>query len=72
MNLFNKLFLNPGNAKTRFIQSEKQFTVTYEGSHYDGVPDSVKEHWQKIWQELNKKDALEMSNYTHSSNDIYA
>jgi len=66
LNLFNKLFSNSGDARSRFIDCENELSAAYHGSLYEGVPDNVKKHWEKIWKELNSKEALEMKNVTLS------
>ncbi len=66
LKLFNKLFLNSGDARSRFIDCENELNAAYHGSMFDGVPLDVKEHWEKIWKELNRKEALELKNATLS------
>ena len=55
--LFDKLFLNVGDARERFIKCEEQFTSAYLASRYDGVPPYVQEYWQKMWADLHKIDS---------------
>lgn len=57
-NLFNKIFIESGDARSRFINCEKQFSVAYDASMYDGVPKNVKEYWSKMWNDLNTKEGL--------------
>jgi hypothetical protein len=60
-NLLNKLFIETGDARDRFISCEKQFSVAYDASMYDGVPIEIKEYWNKMWNDLNSKEELVMS-----------
>ncbi|MEE9432103.1 MAG: hypothetical protein V3V16_13725 [Melioribacteraceae bacterium] len=59
-NLFNKLFIETGDARSRFINCEKQFSVANDASMYDGVPNDIKECWNKMWNDLTTKEKLVM------------
>jgi len=59
--LFNKIFIETGDARSRFINCEEQFESTYLASLSDGVPNEIKEYWNKMWNELNSKDELIMN-----------
>ena len=60
-NLFNKIFIEYGDARNRFINCEKQFSVAYDASMYNGVPNEIKEYWNKMWNDLNTKEELVMN-----------
>jgi hypothetical protein len=60
LNLFNKIFIETGDARSRFINCEKEISVAYEASLCKGVPVNVKEYWSKMWENLNTKEELVM------------
>lgn len=41
-NLFKMLFIETGDARSRFISCEVQFSVAYDASMYYGVPIEIK------------------------------
>lgn len=67
--LFNKIFIETGDARSRFINCEKEFSVAYDASMYEGVPINIKEYWIKMWNDLNTKEELVMDsgNWAFSS-----
>ncbi|MCD8433543.1 hypothetical protein LNJ05_12300 [Tenacibaculum finnmarkense genomovar ulcerans] len=64
LNLFNKIFVEIGDVRSRFINCEKQFSVAYDASMYDGVPLEIKEYWKMMWNDLNTKEELIMDKGT--------
>lgn len=68
-NLFSKIFIETGDARSRFINCEKQFESAYFASLSDGVPTEIKEYWNKMWNDLNSKEELIMNQgkFIHSS-----
>lgn len=61
-NLFNKIFIETGDARSRFINCEKEFSVAYDASLHDVVPIETKEYWRKMWNDLNTKKGLAVDN----------
>jgi hypothetical protein len=59
--LFNKIFIETGDARSRFINCEEQFDSAYLASLSDGVPNEIKKYWDKMWKDLNSKDELIMN-----------
>lgn len=55
ISLVDKLFLDKGNAKSRFINCQEKIFTAYLASSMDGVPVEIKNHWIKIWEDLNKE-----------------
>jgi pullulanase len=51
--LFEKIFVEVGDARSRIINCEDEIFTAYSLSGADGVPCEVKKHWKMIWSELN-------------------
>ena len=59
-NLFNKIFIETGDARSRFSNCEKHFESAYYASLSNGIPTEIKEYWNKMWSDLNTKEELVM------------
>ena len=71
--LLNKLYLEIGDARYRFIHCEDEFEMTYLASKEENIPKKVKEFWEKMWCELNKNkeiifksNNLVLSSFSHT------
>ncbi|WP_166386611.1 type I pullulanase [Polaribacter sp. 11A2H] len=58
LGLVEKLFIETGDAKSRFINCEAQIETTYIASKNKYTPKEAIEFWDKMWDELNTKEAL--------------
>ncbi|MGJ8761142.1 MAG: hypothetical protein ACSHXA_11405 [Polaribacter sp.] len=56
-NLINKLFIDSGDARCKFINYEENFKTAYFASQTESNPKEVREYWQKMWSDLNSKEA---------------
>lgn len=59
--LFNKIFIETGDARSRFIECEHQIESAYMASLSDGVPNEIKHYWREMWNDLNTKEELKMN-----------
>ena len=59
--LFNEIFIETGDARSRFSNCEKQFESAYYASLSNGVPNDIKRYWNKMWNDLNTKEELVMN-----------
>jgi pullulanase len=55
--LVKKLFIETKDAKSKFINCEDKIESTYLASRNENIPKEVIEFWQKLWTELNLKEA---------------
>ena len=57
LSLFDKLFLEVGDAKSRIINCENKIESAYWASKTDEVPLQSQNKWEEIYNELNSKKA---------------
>jgi hypothetical protein len=56
-NLISKLFTDTSDARNRFINYEEKFEIAYYASRTEFNPKEVREYWEKMWVDLNSKEA---------------
>lgn len=56
--LFEKIFIETGDARSRIQNCESKITHAYIDSSLTGVPIEVQDRWEQIWSELNKEEGF--------------
>jgi hypothetical protein len=55
-NLIDKLFIDSGDARNRFINYEEKIEIAYKASRTEFNPKEVREYWEEMWTDLNSKE----------------
>jgi hypothetical protein len=56
-NLIDKLFIDSCDSRCRFIKYEEKIKTAYFASKTELNPKEVREYWEKMWSDLNSKEA---------------
>jgi hypothetical protein len=56
-NLIDKIFIDSGDARCKFIKFEEKFEIAYKTSKTEFNPKEVRDYWEKMWIDLNSKEA---------------